>query len=66
MEIVVLTAKNIEEIFLAFVGAGDSVPSGELLRALASHCGKTEEILREEYKAYYRSIAATTADPFDH
>jgi len=62
----VLRDEHIEEIFLAFIGAGDLVPSGKLLAALAGASGRTEVEMRAWYRRFVRSVANTAADPFEH
>lgn len=66
MEHVVLKPEHIEEIFLAFIGAGDLVPSAKLLAALGAISGKSETDMRDWYRSFARSLASTAADPFDH
>ncbi|MBX3499082.1 MAG: hypothetical protein KF889_06520 [Alphaproteobacteria bacterium] len=61
-----LKPENIEEIFLAFIGAGDLVPSPKLLAALAEESGKTETEMRTWYRRFARSVADSAADPFEH
>jgi hypothetical protein len=61
----VLSTENLEEIFLAFVGTGNFVPSRKLLAALAETAGRSEEELREQYRRVARSISGTRADPFE-
>ena len=65
MEDGVLNSENIEEIFLAFVGTGNFVPSQKLLGALAAAAGRSEDELREQYRALARSITSTKTDPFE-
>jgi hypothetical protein len=65
MEGGVLNAENIEEIFLAFVGTGNFVPSAKLLAALAKAAGLSEAELREQYRRIARSTSGTQTDPFE-
>ena len=60
-----LNPEHIEEIFLAFLGAGALVPSHELLAALAEATGKTEADLRQQYRTFAQSVSGTQADPFE-
>ncbi len=60
-----LKPDHIEEIFLAFLGAGALVPSRKLLAALAEATGKTEAEVREQYRTFARSVTETQADPFE-
>lgn len=59
-----LQDEHTEEIFLAFIGAGDLVPSGKLLAALAG--ARTEAEMRAWYRRLVGSVANTAADPFEH
>lgn len=65
MEDGVLNADNIEEIFLAFVGTGNFVPSAKLLAALAKATGRSEAELREQFRRIARSASGTQIDPFE-
>jgi hypothetical protein len=65
VEDAMLKPENIEEIFLAFIGTGDLVPSQNLLAALAETTGKTEAELHEQYKRFAQSITDSRADPFE-
>lgn len=60
-----LKPEHIEEIFLAFIGAGDLAPSSKLLAALASASGNTEAEMRAWYRRFVHSVAETAADPFE-
>ena len=60
-----LNSENLEEIFLAFVGTGNFVPSHKLLAALAEAAGRSEVELREQYRKVARSATDTQADPFE-
>jgi hypothetical protein len=61
----VLKSEHIEEIFLAFIGTGDLVPSAGLLTALAGASGRTEAEMRAWYRRFARSVSETAADPFE-
>ena len=60
-----LSTENIEEIFLAFVGTGNFVPSPKLLAALAKATGLSETELRDQYRRIARSTSGSQTDPFE-
>jgi hypothetical protein len=60
----VLSPETIEEIFVAFIGAG-TAPSRRLFAALSEATGKTDEELRLHYRALAKSISGAHADPFE-
>ncbi len=63
-EAAVLSPQSIEEIFIAFIGAGNA-PSQKLLAALAEATGATDEELRMRYTALAESISGAPVDPFE-
>jgi hypothetical protein len=65
METSMLSERDIREIFRAFILTGQIAPSPALLRGLAGACGKTEEVLREEYKVYWKFLTGSGNDPFE-
>jgi hypothetical protein len=60
----VLGPESIEEIFIAFIGAGNA-PSRKLFAALGKVAGKTEEELRAHYRALAKSMSDAHVDPFE-
>ena len=59
-----LSPESIEEIFIAFIGAGNA-PSKKLFAALGEATDATDEDLRERYRALAKSISGVHADPFE-
>jgi len=59
-----LSPESIEEIFIAFIGAGNA-PSRRLFAALGEAADTTDEDLRTRYRALARSISGVRADPFE-
>ena len=59
-----LSPESIEEIFIAFIGAGNA-PSHKLFAALGEATGKSEEELRTHYRALAKSMSGAQADPFE-
>jgi hypothetical protein len=60
----VLSPESIEEIFIAFIGAGNA-PSGKLFAALGVATGRTDEDLRTRYRELAASVSGAHADPFE-
>jgi hypothetical protein len=63
VEDAVLSPRNIEEIFIAFIGEG-TPPSHSLLAALGEVTGQTEQELRNRYREMAQSVSGVRADPF--
>ena len=59
-----LSPESIEEIFIAFIGAGNA-PSRKLLAALGEATDSTDEDLRARYRALAKSVSGAHADPFE-
>ena len=59
-----LSSESVEEIFIAFISAGNA-PSRNLFAALGEVTGRTDEELRTRYKALARSISGAHVDPFE-
>jgi len=59
-----LDPQSIEEIFIAFIGAGNA-PSRKLLAALGDAAGKTDEELRLHYRVLAKSLSGAQVDPFE-
>jgi hypothetical protein len=59
-----LSPESIEEIFVAFIGAGNA-PSRKLFAALSEATGRTDEELRRSYKTFAKSVSGAHADPFE-
>lgn len=60
----VLGPESIDEIFIAFIGAGNA-PSRKLFAALGKATGGTEEELRTHYRALAKSMSEAHVDPFE-
>lgn len=59
-----LGPESIEEIFIAFIGAGNA-PSRKLFAALSKVAGRTEEELRTQYRTLAKSMSEAHVDPFE-
>ncbi|MBV9835878.1 MAG: hypothetical protein JO055_15785 [Alphaproteobacteria bacterium] len=59
-----LSPESIEEIFIAFIGAGNA-PSRKLFAALGKATETTDEDLRARYRALAKSVAGAPIDPFE-
>lgn len=59
-----LSPESIEEIFIAFIGAGNA-PSRKLFASLSEAAGATDEELRTRYRVLAKALSGAQADPFE-